>query len=178
MKRTLLIIALIGFLLLLNPFVSLAQTTWAKRITITLYNNNADTTVYFSFPAVAGFAEISPSTTSQNPPDQVWSNGAHALVLKQTSGGLMDSLQIKIKPLDYDGTVVDNDSLVLGSLTDGSTGNLIKILNKPHVFTVTGSFDPLFGIAATFTCADQDTIVQTHTIAVEHTSNGSYYVRP
>lgn len=156
-----------------------AQTTFAKRLTITLYTKASatDTTALFSFPAVAGLAEISPSTTSQNPPDQSWWNGAHALVVTQTSGDLCDSLEIKIKPLDYDGTVIDNDSLVVGSKTVAASGNIVKILNKPHVFTLTGSFDPCFGISAAFTVGDISTTLKTRTFTVEHVTNGSYHVK-
>ena len=175
MKKILRLILLACLFLLLNPFMSFGQTTWAKRITFSIAGAGVIDTTYFSFPSVSGFAEISPSTTSQNPPDQSWWNGSHALVLRQTSGSLGDSLRVKFKPLDYDGSIIMNDSLVIGSITIAATGALVGTLNKPYVFTITGSFDPCFGVAMIFTQGDGG--VASRTYVVEHVTNGSYYVR-
>lgn len=178
LKQSLLKLGVLTIALTLSWGVTLAQTTQFKSITITLHDSGADTTAFFSFPAAAGLAEISPSTISQNPPDQVISNGSHDLVVTQTSGVLGDSLEIKIKPLDHTGTVIDNDSLVIGSTTVATVGNLVKILNKPHTFVVTGAFGPsCFGIAATFKQGDNAIGVITRTYLVKHVTNGTYHVK-
>jgi hypothetical protein len=175
MKTFYLILATITAFLL-NCDESFSQITQFKSLSISLAGANGKDTLFFAFPPAGGLPEVQPSSTTQiNPPDQNFWNGAHSLVIRQTAGALGDSLQIKFKPLDSNGDIIMNDSLVIGSLTVAATGALIGTLNKPYIFTITGSFDPSFGVAAIFQQADGG--VASRTYNVKHVTNGIYHVK-
>lgn len=121
-------LTLVGLLMCVTQLLHAQNNTTSQRNGLTTFNEytlsltvgDVDT-VFFAMPAADNAPNVSPSTTTIDPPDRVNNTGWNTLEVQNLSSTACDSLRIVVYGINANGSIVQGDSVLAGSITVSNT---------------------------------------------------------